>query len=214
MFPLGAQRGTTVDVEIRGSSLDGSYAAWLGAGTRLDAPPAAAPSGADARCARSADGLEAHVRAIQGGSRATLRLVIASDARVGFHNLGLIAPSGLSATIPFWVGAHTVIQEAAAPHDTPDAAQPVTLPVAVNGRITGSGRLAYYSFEVAGEPTVAFEVVRLHGNDFDPQFALYEAGGRYLDPKRSKRLLFHEEVTLGGMPASRRMTYHFTRPGR
>ena len=62
--------------------------------------------------------------------------------------------------------------------------------------------------------TAAFEIVALHGNEFEPQLALYEAGGSYLDSKRSKRLLFREEVTLGGMPANRRMTYHFTQPGR
>src|SRR5205085_11275216 len=174
VFPLGAQRGTVLDVEIQGSGLEASYAAWLGAGSRLEAPkPSAGP--ADAKCAKSTDGLEAHVRVVQG-ARATVRLVIAPDARVGFYTLSLVSPSGLSGTIPFWVGAHLVIQEAAVPHHTPDTAQPVSLPVAVNGRITEGGQLAYYAFEVAGEQTVAFEVVALHGKEFEPQFALFEAG--------------------------------------
>jgi hypothetical protein len=90
----------------------------------------------------------------------------------------------------------------------------VKLPVAVNGRISASGQLAYYTFEIDREQTMAFEVVSWHGTGFDPQFALYESGGSYLDPRRSRRLLFHEEITQGGMPASRRMTYHFTKPGR
>src|SRR5262249_37743595 len=30
----------------------------------------------------------------------------------------------------------------------------------------------------------------------------------------SKRLVFREEIAQGGMPANRRMTYHFTKPGR
>jgi hypothetical protein len=57
-------------------------------------------------------------------------------------------------------------------------------------------------------------VVSASGGGFDPQFALYEAGGSFLDPGRSRRLLFREEITQGGMPASRRMTYHFSKAGR
>ena len=64
------------------------------------------------------------------------------------------------------------------------------------------------------------EVIALHGPDLaghlalEPHLALYEAGGSFLDPKQSRRLLFHEEVTQGGVPAGRRVTYRFTRPGR
>src|SRR5437763_7243082 len=90
VFPLGAQRGTVLDVEIQGSGLDGSYAAWLGAGSRLETPKTSA-SPAEAKCAKCTDGLEAHVRAVQGGARATVRLVIAPDARVGFHTLSLVS---------------------------------------------------------------------------------------------------------------------------
>jgi hypothetical protein len=140
--------------------------------------------------------------------------MMAPDARVGFRNLSLISPGGLSGGIPFWVGPEAVLQETAASHSTPETAQPVKLPVAVNGRISASGQLAYYAFEIAHEQTVVFEVLAFHGTGFDPQLALYEAGGSYLDPHRSRRLLFHEEVTQGGMPANRRMTYHFTKAGR
>jgi hypothetical protein len=164
--------------------------------------------------AKGPGGLAAHVKAILDGSRAKVRLVMAPDARVGFHTLGLISPGGLSGSIPFWVGPDTVIQESATLHRSPETAQPVKFPVAINGRISETGQLAYYEFEIPQKQTVAFEVVALHGASFDPQIALYEAGGSYLDPRRSKRLVFHEEITQGGMPANRRMTYHFTKPGR
>src|SRR5207248_5812385 len=76
------------------------------------------------------------------------------------------------------------------------------------------------TFDISREQKVAFEVISASGPDgaahlaLEPQLALHEAGGSFLDPRRSKRLLFHEELTQGGMPASRRMTYHFTKPGR
>ena len=44
------------------------------------------------------DGIEAHVKAVPNGSLAKVRLVMAPDARVGFHTLSLISPAGLSGT--------------------------------------------------------------------------------------------------------------------
>jgi hypothetical protein len=214
VFPLGVQQGKTVAVEVRGTGLKGTYAVWLGAGSRLEDRKSPSTSQAGAKYTKGPDGISTHVKAIPDDSTAKVRLEIAKAARVGFHNLSLIGPGGLSGSVSFWVGPHEVIAGTGAPHDTPDTAQPVKLPVAVNGRISKSGQLDYYALDIARAQTVAFEVVALHGADFDPQLALYQAGGSYLDPKRSKRLLFHEEIAQGGMPADRRMTYRFTKPGR
>jgi hypothetical protein len=213
-FPLGGQRGTALDVEVRGSDLVGTYAVWLGPATRADSPKSPVVSRANIKCTRSPDGFEASVKAVRDGSQVTIRLVIAKGARFGFHALSLVGPGGLSGSTSFWVGPHDVIKGTGTPHNTPDTAQSVKLPVAVNGRISKSGQVDYYAFAIARSQTVAFEVISLHGADFDPQLALYQAGGSYLDPKRSKRLLFHEEISQGGMPASRRMTCHFTKAGR
>src|SRR5262245_50970763 len=130
VFPLGGQRGTALEVEVRGTGLEGTYAVWLGPGSRLEplpARPAANPY------ARSPDGLEAHVQAVPDGSRVKVWLVLAPDARVGFHNLSLVSPTGVSGAVRFWVGPDAVIQEAAAPHHTAETAQSLKLPVAVNG---------------------------------------------------------------------------------
>ena len=213
VYPLGGQRGTTVDIEIRGAELEGAYAVWFGAGTQMDSAKSATASQPNSKCTKSPDGMEASVKAVQGGS-AKVRLVISPSARAGFHSVSLVSPRGVSGAIPFWVGPHAVIQETGAPHNTPDTAQPVKLPVAVNGRISESGELDYYAFDIAREQAMAFEVIALHGADFDPQLALYEAGGSFLDLQRAKRFLFREEITQGSMPASRRMTHHFTKPGR
>jgi hypothetical protein len=210
VFPLGGQRGTSVEVEVRGTGLEGTYAVWLGPSSRLES----LKSDSASPYTKGTDGVEAQVTAVPDGSRAKVRLILAADARIGFHSLGLISAAGLSGNISFWVGPDAVIQEAGAPHNTSKTAQAVKLPVAVNGRIPDDGQPAYYAFAIASEQTVVFEVISLHGPGFDPQLALYESGSSYLDPRRSKRLVFHEEVTQGGMPASRRMTYHFTKPGQ
>src|SRR6516162_7281097 len=82
IFPLGGQRGTVADVEVRGTGLEGTSAVWLGPGSRLD--PAAA---GDGKLTRGPDGVGAQIMAVPDGSRANVRLVIAADARVGFHSL-------------------------------------------------------------------------------------------------------------------------------
>jgi hypothetical protein len=213
---MGGQRGTVSEIELRGSGLEGAYAIWLGADSEVvgKARKLVPGSRGEVEYARSGDGLEAHVDAVVGGSSAKVRLVIGPRARIGFHTLALISPGGISEAVTFWVGDHAILADNGVPHRTPASAQAVKLPVAVNGRISESGQLAYYAFEIAREQTVAFEVIATHGAGFDPQLALYEAGGSFLDPERSKRLVFHEEVTQGGMPANRRLTYHFTKPGR
>jgi hypothetical protein len=208
LSPLGGQRGTAVEVEVRGSGLAGAYAVWLGAGTTAEAPKADAPR------TRSPGSLSAHVRAVPGGGHAKIQLVLAPDARVGLHTLALVTPGGLSGSLNFWVGPHAVVVGTGAPHNSATTAQPVQLPVAVHGRLTASGQLDYYAFDVPRAQTVAFEVVAAQGAGFDPQLALYESGGSFLDPQRSKRLVFREEITQGSMPANRRLTYHFTKPGR
>jgi hypothetical protein len=210
LSPLGGQRGTSVEVEVRGSGLAGAYAVWLGAGT-TQGPPKVQP---DLPCTWCPGGLSAQVRAVPDAGRVKVRLVIAADARVGLHSLALVTPGGLSGSLAFWVGPHAVVVETGAPHNSAATAQSVQLPVAVHGRLTASGQLDYYAFDVPRAQTVAFEVVAAHGTGFDPQLALYESGGSFLDPQRSKRLVFREEITQGSMPANRRLTYHFTKPGR
>jgi hypothetical protein len=149
-----------------------------------------------------------------------VRVVVAADARVGSHSLALVSPRGLSGAVSFWVGPEAVTQGAAAVHNTPETAQPVKLPLAINDRISDGGQLNYYAFDVSREQTVALEVVSLSAPKgephpgLEPELALYEAGGSFLDPRQPRRLLFHEEITQGGVPADRRLTYHFTRPVR
>src|SRR5262245_33944455 len=69
--PLGGQRGKAVDLEVRGSGLEGVSAIWLGPGSKLDS---SSDSKAKSRRTKSTDGLEAHVQAVEGGSKVKVRL--------------------------------------------------------------------------------------------------------------------------------------------
>src|SRR5262249_42498117 len=161
------------ELEIRGTGLQGTHTVWLGPGSKLEAAKSDSTSQVAFPYTKGPDGLNAQVKGTPDGSRASVRLMMAPDARVGFHNLSLISAGGLSGPIPFWVGPHAVIQETATPHNTPGTAQPVKLPVAIQGRLTQTGQLGYYRFEIAQKQTFAFEVIALHGAGFDPQIALY-----------------------------------------
>jgi hypothetical protein len=211
--PLGGQQGTVVEVEVRGSALDGVFAAWLGGDTRLDPLEDPCP-GQAGRTTRNGAGLQASIAAVNGGSLVRVKLAIARDARAGAHTLHLVSPSGLSNGLSFWVVPHAAIRETSEPHSTPDQAQPITPPVAVSGRIPEQGRLGWYRIDVAGEQTLTFEVLSYRGAGFDPRVILYETAGSWFDPHRANRLLFREEETRGSMPPDRRLTYHFSRPGR
>ena len=96
------------------------------------------------------------------------------------------------------------ILESAENHNSQSIAQTVPIPVAINGRITQSGDIDFYAFEVTKEEELCFEIVRFQGNGFDPQLALYDSVGSWLDPNRTNRLLFNEEVSLGTQPLDRR----------
>ena len=144
MFPLGRAAGHALGGRTPRGRPGRAYAVWLGPGSRL-----VPISGSDVKHTKGPDGLGAQVKAVPDGSRATVRLMIASDARVGFHSLGLVLAAGLSGTVSFWVGPDAVIQEAATPHHTPETAQPVKLPVAINGRLAEGGQLNYYAFDIA-----------------------------------------------------------------
>src|SRR5581483_3276722 len=146
VFPLGGQRGTELDVEVQGSGLEKADAVWFGEGTRLVDNRKASAVTAPPKLTQGRDGLRGVVKAVPDGSRATVRLAIAPEARVGFHTLYLVTPNGVSDGVRFWVGPHAVVGEQAAPHATQTTAQPVPMPGAVNGRLTATGEVDFYTF--------------------------------------------------------------------
>src|SRR5262249_32027272 len=66
VYPTGGQRGTALEVEVRGSGLEGAYAVWFGAGCEMVPNSTAKGTGTGTK---SADGIEAHVKAVPDGSR-------------------------------------------------------------------------------------------------------------------------------------------------
>ena len=94
-----------------------------------------------------------------GEYRVTLQIDIAPDAAPGPHPLRLVAPGGVSNRLYLQIHQDPVIAESSQPHQQPATAQPVTVPVVVNGTIGRHGELDYYSLEASRGQEVAFEVI-------------------------------------------------------
>ncbi len=69
--------------------------------------------------------------------------VIASEVEIGLHAVRARTPLGSTALQPFAIGDVTEIAEHE-PNDTSPNAQPLTLPVIVNGRFQEPGDVNYY----------------------------------------------------------------------
>lgn len=211
LFPLGGQRGTAVEAQIRGRQLGGSYAVW---------PPS--------------EGLTAHVTKVEELEeerdegeetgedpeekeqnlplyRVLVQIEIDRSAPIGTHPIRLVSPKGLSNAVWFRVVDESVIVEGETPHQTAQQAQPTGYPATVFGRIGEAGEADYYSFDAAEGQEIAFEVVMTQG--FEPRLSLYRATGSWLDPDRPIRVLFQEERASDMVPVRSRLTYQVLQGG-
>ena len=189
VFPLGGQRGTTFEVEVRGRALEGAY-------------------GVSFEC----DDLSASVREVErvqlgslkeksGGyatattdldSRAVLE-VHASEAALGLHGFRLVTPRGVSSALALQVVAEPTVPESDSGNDGPGGAQALSAPVVVNGKIEKNGDLDFYSFQVSAGQELLFRVFsefRLFVDySTEAEIALYEPSGSWFDSQRVTPLI-------------------------
>jgi hypothetical protein len=65
---------------------------------------------------------------------------------VGIHVFRLSSPAGISGPLPFYIHSEPVIKETGSPHAKAANAQPVNLPIVVDGIIAKPGEFDFYSF--------------------------------------------------------------------
>ncbi len=210
VFPLGGRLGTQVDVQVRGVALDGAYAVWF------DTPSLKGHI-------RKIDEIELDPNKSRPGHLVELRVGIGPSVHAGAYILRLVTPRGLSNPLPFLVGADPVVTETERAHDIPDEAQPVIVPTVVNGRISRTGELDYYSFTASKGQELSFEVFskpagetlafRLVNSGFDARLGLYEPGGSWFEPKRIISLVLTDEPIFAAINTNPRFTYRFNRKG-
>src|SRR5437762_8031468 len=121
VFPLGAPRGSSTTLEIRGQDLDGAYAVWFEAKGVAGQIQKIEPVAADN--VEGGDGQKQPKKWF----RALVDLKIDSSAGIGRHMLRLVSPRGMSAGHPFVVTADPVVLESRSAHGDPEHAQPLHL---------------------------------------------------------------------------------------
>jgi hypothetical protein len=205
VFPLGAPRGSSATLEIRGQDFDGAYAVWFEAKGIAGQIKKIEPVEADNT--EGGDGQKQPKKWF----RALVDLKIDPSAGVGRHMVRLVSPRGMSAGHPFVVTADPVVLESRSAHADPEHAQPLEVPTLLAGKLWEKGEVDFYSFDASPGVEIAFRAVSnqatpVNGGGFDAmQFTVYEPGGTWFDPHRPIRL------ASSSLP---RLSYKFSKRGR
>jgi hypothetical protein len=141
LYPAGAQRGQTVEVELVGRAIDGAREVWVsGEGVTGKVLKVTAPTEAQIREAKKNDAIAAQV--------ARLRLTVSEQAAPGVRDLRVMADAGLSNRFRFEIGTLPEVLE------NKPATRPQTLPalpVVVNGQILSADRDRFRFRAIAGQ---------------------------------------------------------------
>jgi hypothetical protein len=183
--PLGAQRGTTLDLTLTGANLNEPTGLWVSFPCKV-AIPTENDNGKDA-------------------GKLLVRLEIPKDAPMGFHAIRLATARGMSNLRLFCIDdLPEVIQVES--NRKKDAAQPVTAPCVVVGR-TAAESNDYYKIAATAGQKLSFEILgRRLGGPIDPQITLFDA-------KTGKELKGGHSNDAPGLQTDPRLTYTFKDAG-
>ena len=207
LFPVGDRRGSTVKLEIRGTALDGAYAVLFegkGIRARIDRVEQIKEPAADGGHAPGAKKTEKEIRVV-------VEAHIDAATEPGNRWLRVVTPRGVTNRLQFRVNVDPVIRESDTPHSRADQAQVISYPVVVNGRISTSGEVDFYRFQVPEACELAFEVTPSRAalaRRFRPEIAVFAKRASFFDPDRLIRLAFTdrargEKVTMETDPRER-----------
>ena len=175
VFPLGGRRGTTFEAKVRG--FDGAYAAMF--------------------CCEKLIG---EIRPSE--EQVLLRISSKSDAELGIHTFRLVSPQGVSRRLTLQIHSESTILETEAPHASATQAQPITLPVVVDGRISQAGELDYYAIKADQNSELLFEIITASGLISpgprlfsEPQLIVSAPSGSWFDPHRATQVECTDEST-------------------
>ena len=144
VFPLGGERGTTVEVSVRGQHMEGATAAWFECGDveiRFLGLEEIRESAPDELAERDPQAKQTEL----AGHRARLQLRIGEDAKVGLHRFRIVTPRGMSNALTFQVVSEPVVlEQEAEEHQTVQAPTVIAGTTKTNGgtrlvRLPGEG---------------------------------------------------------------------------
>jgi hypothetical protein len=176
VFPAGAQRGTSTPIRvvveqtppgakffIRGAGVAGDSDLTEEVFDRGEPSPRRAPTEIPIHYPRQWAG----------------RITVADDAPIGTAYWDIsCAAGGSSATLPFLIGSLDEFVESES-NSKPETAEPIELPVTVNGQIHGERDLDYFRFELLTGQVVYCEMLaRRIGSQLEPTVVLLDSAGQ------------------------------------
>ena len=160
VFPELVQRGASVEVTLRGEGLGSVTGLVFSGDSRL-----------------TATGL---TRAAKAENAVTVKITIPADEPLGVVELRALSAGAVSGAMTLTVGNLPEIGEKS-PNNSLDKAQPVTLPAAIRGVITGGTETDYYRFAAKKGQELVFDVrASRNGSPLDSSLAILSAAGHEL----------------------------------
>ena len=204
VFPLALRRGLPLEIQIRGSGLEGSYAAWFDCDAVRAKVKTVEPIDLDADKRDPADkGKKPRL-----GQRVVLDVQSDANSALGAHVFRIVSNRGLSNALSIDVTAENVVLEQSS--GKAGEYQQVSWPAVVNGRISKDGEMDYYAVEVNAGTDLLFEVDSL-GGSLDPTLTLFEPSMSWLSSDRLVQLAFSDDVANRPMAV---IPYRFGKSGR
>ena len=182
-FPMGMQRGTTLDLTLTGTNLAGPTGILAGFPGKATIPT------------EDKNGLD--------NAKLKVRLEVPADAPVGVYPLRLATTRGMSNVRLFAVDDLPQIAEVDTNRKL-DTAQAIPVPCVVVGRADAEV-VDYFKITVAAGQRVSFDLLsRRLGSPMDPQISLYNA--------KTKREIAHDNDSPGSQ-TDPRLTHVFKEAG-
>ena len=194
LFPLGGQRGSTVNLAITGRGLEGAYAV-VTEEKGITGSITSVEEVIEKKVKIEAQGPETKKKKDKD-FRVFVSTKIEPFVNVGDYWIRLVTPNGISNPFHFRVNGLQVINESDLPHHVPEEAQPINYPVIINGSITNPGEIDYYEVQVPKGERLLLKVTPSRGavaNVFRSQLGIYEKSGSWFDSKRLVRLAFSDK---------------------
>lgn len=152
------------------------------------------------------------------------RITAKTAAKPGPYAIRLITANGVSNALTLHLTDHTVIEEPAGSHETPETAIAISSqPVVFNGMIAERGESDYYSFHAntgdtftftAGSGLPAPGAPGGNARGFDPSLTLYEPASSWFEDKRWNRIAFNDEpLWVIGRNTDAALSYRFKKAG-
>ena len=211
LFPLGGQKGTTLEVEFRGKLLGEVYAVWVRSHALQARIKAVEEIKKDSSEVMETDA-SGKEKSNSPDYRVLVQIDIDSSAQVGLHPLRLVSRPGVTNALHFRVVDQPVIVEATTPDHPALELSFARRPVIIQGRLAEPGAGDLYSFHALEGQNLSFEVLRANG--FEVRLALYGSKGSWLDPERTTRILFDEERSSDLVRLRSKGTHQVAQTGR